>query len=69
VLTLIKITQDNLPSIGDLITDPEDGAVGVVYDIRLKTYLVYWIHLQQDERVLDTKENPYSLESFRLIPT
>ena len=66
---MIDITQDNLPVIGDMITDTEDGSIGVVYDIKLKTYLVYWIHLPQPERILDTQENPYSLESFKLIPT
>lgn len=69
MLTLIDITQENLPNIGDLITDPHDDSIGIVYDIELKTYKVYWIHLQQDERVLDTKETCYSLESFKLIPT
>lgn len=70
MLTLIEITQENLPNIGDLITDPQDDSIGLVYDIKLKTYMVYWIRLQrEDQNFLDTQENCFTLESFRLIPT
>lgn len=68
MLTLIDIEENKLPNIGDLVTDTSDGSIGLVYDIRLKTYLVYWIHMKND-MVLDTKETPYSLYSFKLIPT
>ncbi len=68
MLNLIDIKEDSLPNVGDLITDTSDGSIGLIYDIRLKTYLVYWIHLNNN-MVLDTKETSHSLYNFKLIPT
>lgn len=66
MLKLIDIEENSLPNIGDLICDPNDGAVGLIYDIKLKTHLVYWIHISDE---LYTKESQYSLMDFKLIPT
>lgn len=67
MLKLIDIEENNLPNVGDLIFDPNDGAVGLVYDIKLKTHLVYWIHIVHDE--LYTQESQYSLMDLKLIAT
>ena len=67
VLKLIDITEDNLPYIGDLITDPEDGAIGIIYDINPKNYMVYWTCVKNEP--FDTKETDHSLTGLKLIPT
>jgi hypothetical protein len=74
VLKLIDITEDKQPNLGDLIIDPSDNALGVVYDInkqeRFKEYSVYWPYcLDGLNNSLDTQENPISVLRFKLIHT
>jgi hypothetical protein len=75
VLKLIDITADNLPNIGDMIIDPSDDAIGVIYNIqkpelKSKQYLVYWLYCDGHiNNSFDTQETEFTLLNFRLIPT
>jgi hypothetical protein len=67
-----RITKDYEPVIGDLVVDPTDEALGVIFKTVIKgdktSWAVYWTHMQGSTNGnLETIESVHTLESFLLI--
>jgi hypothetical protein len=67
-----QITKDYEPAIGDLIVDPSDESLGVVFKTIIKgdktSWAVHWTHMQgSTSGNLETTESVCTLEAFLLI--